>query len=103
MTKDSPVKKSLLNSIAVLVYVSIIAFIMTNAQNIFGSDKKYITPLLVLMLLIVSASVCGFLVFGKPIMLYLDGQKKEAVTLLAYTVAWLAAITIIIMLVLAFI
>jgi hypothetical protein len=36
-----------------------------------------------------SALVTGYLVLGKPIMMYMDGQKKEALRLLFYTGAFL--------------
>ena len=41
---------------------------------------------------ILSALITGSLVLGKPILLYLDGQKKEGITLLFYTMIGLAII-----------
>lgn len=42
-----------------------------------------------LMLFVLSASVVVSLVAGKPLMLYLDGRKKEVVTLLGYMILFL--------------
>jgi hypothetical protein len=42
-----------------------------------------------LLLFIISASVTGLLVLGKPIHLYLSGLKKEAFVLLFATTGWL--------------
>lgn len=77
---------SVLNSLGVLAYVSLVVTFMNNAQNIFGNnDKPPLTGVVVLMLFVLSALITGSLVVGKPIMLYLDGQKKEAVKMLFYT------------------
>lgn len=44
------------------------------------------------MLFVISATIMGFLVLGKPLMMYLDGFKKEALKLFYFTVAWLILI-----------
>lgn len=59
---------------------------MNNASHWFGEeDKEIITPIVVLLLLVFSALVTGVLVLAKPLMLYIDGKKKEGVKLLFYT------------------
>ncbi len=49
-----------------------------------------------LLLFVTSAAITGFLVFGKPAMLYIDGKKKEAISLLGYTIGMLFLITLIV-------
>lgn len=39
----------------------------------------------ILMLLVFSASVTGGLIFGRPVLWYLDGKKKETFSLLITT------------------
>ncbi len=80
---------SLLNAICVLIYVGIVAVLMTNAPHIFGKMEGIAGPFGFLMLFVVSATICGYLVFGQPILYYLGGQKKEAINLLGYIVLWL--------------
>jgi hypothetical protein len=58
-----------------------------------------IVPMAMLLLFVCSAAITSFLVFGKPVMLYIDGQKKEAVSLLAYTLGIMALITIVLFIV----
>jgi hypothetical protein len=59
---------------------------MNNGNKIFGSsDNNLIAPILFLLLFVFSALLTGFLVLGKPLMLYIDGQKKDGVNLLFYT------------------
>jgi len=45
-----------------------------------------------LLLLVISVAITGFAVFGKSIMWYLDGKKKEAPSLLFLTIGFFALI-----------
>ncbi len=49
-------------------------------------------PVIFLLLFVVSATVVGLLVLGKPIILYWEGYKKEGIKLLIYTVICLVII-----------
>lgn len=95
MTKKL-IKTSLFNALATAVYITLVALLMFNGDRIFGSDdNSVITPISVLLLFVVSAGITASFVLLKPVMTYLDGQKKEAVMLLTYTLAWLFFFTII--------
>lgn len=83
---------SVLNSLGVLIYVSLVALFMDNAQKIFGKNDNFITGVIVLLIFILSALVTGSLVLGRPILFYLDGKKSEAVKLLFWTIISLAII-----------
>ena len=48
-----------------------------------------------LMLFVFSAAVTGSLIFGQPVLWYLDGKKKDALTLLTYTLAVFFILTVI--------
>jgi hypothetical protein len=50
------------------------------------------------MLFVVSATIVGSLVVGRPILLFLDGKKNEALRFFGYTLGWLAAFTLVIFL-----
>lgn len=88
------VKTAILNALGVLVYVAIVSAVMTNAEKIFGKMSSTIAAVGFLMLFVLSAGVVGSLIISKPIMLYIDNKKKEAVSLLVWTLAFLAIITI---------
>ena len=62
------------------------------------STKTVFIPISMLMLFVFSAGFTGFLVFGRPIMWYLDGKKKEATSLLFYTLGILLLLTIVVFL-----
>ena len=69
----------------------IASFFHFGLQKSFSRVPDFFAPIIMLSLLVVSASIMAILVFGKPVMLYMDNQKKEALTMLFYTVGWLAA------------
>jgi hypothetical protein len=88
------VKRSFLNALATAIYISGVISIMFNAERIFGEVDNILIPIAMLMLFVLSASITGGLVLGKPILMYLNGQKAEGVKLFLYTIGWLAVLTI---------
>ena len=58
----------------------------------FKKVPEFFAPIIMLSLLVVSAAVMAILVFGRPVLLYLDNKKKEALAMLFYTIGWLAVI-----------
>jgi hypothetical protein len=95
MKNIKPVWHSLGHSILVLLYVSGVAGLLYNAQRIFGQAQTFWVPVAMLMLFVLSATIVGILVLGRPILLYVSGQKKEGLQFLGYTVAWLFVLTLI--------
>ena len=92
------VKISFLNALGTMVYVVFIGLVMFNIVD-KGSDDTIYAPILALMLFVLSASVTGGLVLGRPVMLYMSGQKTEAIKLFVYTIGWLGLGTVIALLV----
>ena len=91
------VKYALLSAGLTTSYILGIASFLFYAPQLFGKDEgteTVLVPVVMLLLLVISAAITGFLVFGRPIMMYLDGKKKESVSLLFYTLSFLALITI---------
>ncbi len=92
------IKTAIINSLGVFAYVVAIATVMNNAEKLFGKEDTIATGIAFLMLFTLSAGVVGSLIVGKPIFMYLDGKKKEAVSLLAWTLGCIAVITLIVLL-----
>lgn len=90
---------SLINSIAVSVYIALVVFVMDNAEKIFGSegDRSIFGPITFLMLFVTSAAITSSLVFGRPIWWYLKGDKKEALKLAIFTIGWLFVFTVLLL------
>mgnify|MGYP001619982831 CR=1 FL=1 len=90
---------SVLNSLGVLAYVSLVVLFMSNTQNIFGQGDNPMIGVVMLLLLILSALITGSLVLGRPILYYLEGQKREGVRLLLFTIIDLVIILTLVILV----
>ena len=96
MKKSDYFLKSLVNAAGVVLYTSAVALLMFHGKQIFDRPDNFLMPLFMLLLLIISASITGLLVLGKPIHLYMNGLKKEAFILLFATLAWLIFFAILI-------
>jgi hypothetical protein len=89
------IKTALANSLATTAYVSGVAsFLFYAGQAKLGRNNIVLIPIIMLLLLVLSASICGFLIFGRPILLYFDGKKKQALSLLGYTLGFLFLIVL---------
>ncbi len=91
---------SFVHSVGVVVYTAIVVLIMNNGEKLFGKQMNYLGALAMLLLFVLSATIVGLLVLGKPVLLYMDGKKKEAIKLLLMTIMWLLIFTLIIFIIL---
>lgn len=96
MEKSKLVLRSFYDSLGAAVYIALVAIFLSNTQNLFGAEEKkiFLIPLAMLLLFVLSAAVVGGLILGKPILLYLDGEKKAGIQLFLHSVAWLFGFTI---------
>lgn len=82
--------RGLFHAMGVAGYVFLVALLFANGSRLFGNGKQgFWMPFFMLMLLVFSVAAVGSLIFGKPILMYLENQKMEAVKLLVYTLVWL--------------
>ncbi len=85
---------SFLSSLGVLIYVSGVAWFLSNGEKIFGKNQSMGIPVAFLLVFVLSAAITGSLVFGYPVWQYLDGKKKEALKALGWNLGFLAIFTI---------
>jgi hypothetical protein len=95
---SKPCWQSLVHSLGVFIYITIIASIMSNGGKLFNKADNFWNPIAFLLLFVFSALITSSLVLGRPIYLYFDDKKEEAVKFLLYTIGWLFAITLIVFL-----
>ncbi len=95
MEKKKLISLSLLHALAVFLYIFGVAWVLMNAGKVFPKMNETIFgPITFLLLFVTSAAITGSLVLGKPVMLYLEKQKKDAVLMFVCTVIWIAFFTI---------
>lgn len=89
-------KTALKNSLLTALYVAGVgSFMYFGSQVKIGRANSFLVPVSLLLLFVCSASITGYLMFGKPIFLYIDGKKKEAITLVTHTLIYFSAITVV--------
>lgn len=96
------IKNALINAGITFAYIALIATFLSNIEKIFKnapSEDTVFAPIMMLLLFVISASVTGLAVLGRPIAWYLDGKRKEAVTLLISTIVCLIIFAVIVFLV----
>lgn len=76
----------------------IVSFISFVGNTLRASPDTILIPIGMLVLFVFSAALTGYLFLGNSILLYLEGKKKEAVSLIAWTFVFLFVIAIIIFL-----
>jgi hypothetical protein len=89
---------ALLNSLGASVYIAAVVLLMTNAQKFFGQANNFLGSAAILLLFVISATIVGLLVLGRPGHLYFNGFKKEGIVLLLYTIAFLFVIIVAVLL-----
>ncbi len=83
------IKRGFVHAAGVGVYVFLIAWVFRSLSG-RNLPENILAPMIMLMLLVLSVAVVGMLIFARPVTMYLDGQKKEAVWTIVYTLIWLA-------------
>lgn len=99
---SSTLKHSLINASLTALYVGKVGVFMFYAPQIFTSENTALLPIAMLLLFVFSAALTGLLIFGRPVLWYLEGKKNEALTLLFYTLGILLGITLLAFLALLF-
>jgi len=87
--KKNLIKLAFLAALGEWVYIFLVAFFMLNAEKWFGNMPGIAGVASLLLVFVISAAISGFLILGKPILMYFEGKKKDATMLFFITVGWL--------------
>lgn len=88
------IKRAFVDALGTAAYIVLVVSFIFSLQIFSLQKDNIIIPMAMLLLFVCSAAITGFLVFGKPVMLYIDGKKKEAISLLGCTIGILVLITL---------
>lgn len=87
-------KNPFLNSLSATAYIILVALVMQWGSNQVGDEPDtFLAPVAFISVFTLSAAVMGYLFFYNPVMMYLDGKKKAAVTLFLKTLGTFAVTT----------
>ncbi len=85
-----------LNALAASVYITAIVSFLSYMPKLVGPSEGIIVPIMMLSLFVFSAATMGYLFLAKPVELYLDGKRKEGVSLFLKTLFSFGAITLLV-------
>lgn len=87
-------KNPYINSIFAEIYI----IIVVSAIHLFArpnTPDTFLDPVVAISLFVLSAAVMGYLFLGEPVQLYLNGEKRKAISSFLKTVLGFALITIV--------
>lgn len=86
------------NALSASVYIFLVVLTMNFVtQPLRNKPDTFFAPIAVLFVLTLSAAVMAFLFFYQPILLLIEGKKREAVDLFIKTVGVFGAITLVVL------
>ncbi len=88
-------KNPYLNALFAEIYI-IALVTLGNFFSAPDTPDKFFDPVVALSLFVLSAAIMGYLFLGQPLQLYLNGEKKEAVTFFTKTVLSFAILALIV-------
>lgn len=93
MTQSKTILAGLMHALVATAYIALVVFVVNHASAWFGPKDNAFSGMAALMLLVLSAAVMASLTFLRPILWYVDGQKREALMLFAWTIGFLFIFT----------
>lgn len=87
-------KNPYLNALSAGLYIVFVVLLITYGPA-FVREKPdtILAPIAILSLLVLSVACMGSIFFFQPILMYIEGEKREAVRLFAKTLAAFAIVT----------
>ena len=81
-----------LNAVLAALYIVLIVSVISSFERFADRPDTIMAPIIMLSLFVLSASIMGFLFVARPIQLFLENQKHEAVKFFGKTVGTFALI-----------
>jgi hypothetical protein len=90
-------KNPYLNALAAVAYiVGIVLLINYGPVLVRNKPDTLLAPIAMLSLLVLSVSVMGYIFFFQPVMMYIEGHKREAIGFFTKTLMTFAGITVVV-------
>ena len=94
-------KNPIINALSASAYIILVVSVMTfMTQPLKNKPDTFFAPITALFVFTLSAAVMAYLFFYQPLLLFIEGKKKEAVNLFIKTVGIFAAITALVLILL---
>lgn len=84
------------HAILVVLYIAGVSWLLFNSKKLISPEPTFLVPLSILLLFVLSATIVPTLVLGRPILLYVNGKKTEALQFFGATLAGMFIFTLMI-------
>jgi hypothetical protein len=92
-------KNPYINALVAAAYIVFVVLLINYGPTLVrGKPDTILAPIAMLSLLVFSVAFMGYTFIFRPTLMYIDGQKREAIELFTKTLLTFAGITIIIVL-----
>jgi hypothetical protein len=91
----------LLHAVGTTVYIVLVSLLLFNANRVFGGAPSLLVTITMLCLAVLSASIIGTIMLGRPVLWYFNGAKTEAVRLFLWSLTWLLLFTVVFLILMA--
>ena len=89
-------KNPIINALSASAYIILVVSVMTFVtQPLRDKPDTFFAPITMLFVLTLSVAVMAYIFFYQPLLLFIEGKKKDAVNLFIKTVGIFAAITVV--------
>ena len=92
MNRSTLIKVAFFNAAGTFAYTALLMYLLFNGEHWFKPVEGFFAPVLMLTLFMISATITGSLVLGRPIYLIATKRIREGITLLAMTLVFLATL-----------
>jgi hypothetical protein len=86
-------KNPIVNALAGLLYIALVASLLFYVPPYIHIENSVLIPIVMLSLFVFSAASMGYIFLYQPLKLFLEGQKKESVSLFIQTLIIFAVST----------
>lgn len=93
MVSKKYMRHPLINALVAGLYIVLITTVLQYIGKTIGPEDPFLMPIAMLFLLVLSASLMGYLFLWGPAELYLEGKKAQATRLFLSTVFIFAVLT----------
>ena len=81
-------KWAAIDGLGTVAYITLVVSILNKAPEFVGEPNSILVPILFLTLFVVSAATTGSLVLGRPLFLFMSGDRSGCIRLFLYTLAF---------------
>ena len=87
-------KNPLINGLSASAYIVLVALVMNLGSKLMPHEDSPLAPVAIISLFTLSAAVMGYIFIYQPVLLFIEGKKKQAIKLFLQTIIVFGCLTV---------